>query len=273
MKVGSIVLCLGQALYKNQTIPLPLAGRIRHSGDVISSLLRNEEIEPWLIFSGGDAVGSGITEASAMLNEYQKIRGVHDAGHKWILEEESRNTVENALLCEPVLRKLGCRTLYLVTSGFHLPRAKLIFDCVYKDCPYEIVCCPAPNMHAVSIGSAADDINSYAGSENQISDDDAGGISSIRGSSSNSVACVAAKAGGIDTKHSSFRPAYYRVEEDRPLDVNLWTLSERLDWEMNALGGLNSYLAKFDLGPVEESAIQSAIQQLRDMNYTNTSHL
>ena len=44
----------------------------------------------------------------------------------WI-EPSSRNTLENALLGQQVLNRLGVKKFYLVTSSWHMPRAMWIF--------------------------------------------------------------------------------------------------------------------------------------------------
>jgi uncharacterized SAM-binding protein YcdF (DUF218 family) len=43
----------------------------------------------------------------------------------------SSNTIEDALLSKTIIERLGCRTVYVITTGFHMPRARLIFERVF----------------------------------------------------------------------------------------------------------------------------------------------
>jgi uncharacterized SAM-binding protein YcdF (DUF218 family) len=45
---------------------------------------------------------------------------------------ESRNSVEDALLSEPIIAKHGVRSLIVVSSDFHMKRVKHIFKQVFK---------------------------------------------------------------------------------------------------------------------------------------------
>ena len=53
-----------------------------------------------------------------------------------VLEKESMTTYGNAKKSLPLVQKLGCRDLVLITSGFHMPRAFLTFRaCFPKQIP------------------------------------------------------------------------------------------------------------------------------------------
>ena len=47
------------------------------------------------------------------------------------LESESWNTVQNATFCVPILRKAGVGHVILITSDFHMPRVRAIFEWVF----------------------------------------------------------------------------------------------------------------------------------------------
>ncbi len=47
-----------------------------------------------------------------------------------IIENRSKNTIENALEVKKILKRLNIRNIVLVTSCFHIPRAYLIFKII-----------------------------------------------------------------------------------------------------------------------------------------------
>lgn len=54
---------------------------------------------------------------------------------------ESRNTPEDASTSAPIIRKAGIRSLRVVTSDFHIPRARFCFEREFPD--LALVFCPA----------------------------------------------------------------------------------------------------------------------------------
>lgn len=52
---------------------------------------------------------------------------------------ESANTVEDAKLCRPIVERHGFRRLILVTSDFHLDRARFLFTREFPELPIEFV--------------------------------------------------------------------------------------------------------------------------------------
>lgn len=61
---------------------------------------------------------------------------------RWV-EDQSRNTSENAQLSAAILQKHGVHTIYLVTHALHMPRARAAFEGV----GLQVV--PAPTLFAV----------------------------------------------------------------------------------------------------------------------------
>lgn len=49
-----------------------------------------------------------------------------------VIEDQAKNTVENALLCLPLLQKDHIHHITLVTSDYHMPRSRLLFELVLK---------------------------------------------------------------------------------------------------------------------------------------------
>ena len=261
----SIIVCLGQMLYSNQTLPLSLISRVEKAyeissvSDIIYDLSLNithseeqqqqhdsvgiQSRELSIIFSGSDTAQCGITEAAAMEHVYKQL--VHPKPIPFstivvVKEERSKNTIENALYCRDIIKGLITSSrdsnihIMLVTSDYHMPRAKLLFEyicCVNNDDSDDddyhhhnntitVTCCPANSLHRRFI-------------EN-----------------SDGVLCS------------------YRPRVDRSDDSNEWTLSERLDWELNALLSVNSHMGKYGLEAISKDHITRAIQQLKVMNYT-----
>ena len=77
-----------------------------------------------ILISGGDASGTGVTEADDYRAEMLQL-GVADTDI--LLERRSLNTFQNAEFTEAILREQQFDKSFLVTSGLHLPRALLYF--------------------------------------------------------------------------------------------------------------------------------------------------
>lgn len=81
---------------------------------------------PLMLVSGGsDPSVSATSEARAMQDILVEM-GVPEKA--MVLEEDSRNTRENATNCAKILREKGVNQVLLVTSALHMPRAKALFD-------------------------------------------------------------------------------------------------------------------------------------------------
>ena len=77
-----------------------------------------------LLLSAGGPDPSGPVEADWSAALYRRL-GV--PGDRVVLERESRNTRENAERSAPIVKERGWRTLVLVTSAMHGPRAAAAF--------------------------------------------------------------------------------------------------------------------------------------------------
>jgi uncharacterized SAM-binding protein YcdF (DUF218 family) len=82
---------------------------------------------PRLLFSGGDKLESGMTEA-AMLKEAAAALGVPEEA--CLLEAQSTNTLENVKMCVPLVEaEIGWRQMrgvILVSAPHHMRRAKQV---------------------------------------------------------------------------------------------------------------------------------------------------
>jgi uncharacterized SAM-binding protein YcdF (DUF218 family) len=77
-----------------------------------------------ILVTGGSPEGSATAEAEAMKIVLERdFRAPVD----WT-ETESRTTLENARFSQRILRAAGVHTIYLVTHGWHMPRAQLAFE-------------------------------------------------------------------------------------------------------------------------------------------------
>lgn len=268
----SIIVCLGQMLYLNQTLPLSLISRVEKAyeissvSDIIYDLSLNithSEEQPQqqqyhdsvgiqsrdltIIFSGSDTAQCGITEAAAMEHVYKQLTLVHPKPIPSIIstivavkEERSKNTIENALYCRDIIKGLITSSrdsdihIMLVTSDYHMPRAKLLF---------EYICC-------VNNDDPDDDDHYHHNNTITVTCCPANSLHRRFIENSDGVLCS------------------YRPRVDRSDDSNEWTLSERLDWELNALLSVNSQMGKYGLEAISKDHITRAIQQLKVMNYT-----
>lgn len=91
------------------------------------ALYKNAKVKKIMIASGnGSLTGEGVKEADLAHDYLQKI-GVPDSAI--LIENQSRNTIENAANCYQLLKKkVPNAKIVVVTSAWHIPRAKLIFS-------------------------------------------------------------------------------------------------------------------------------------------------
>ena len=88
-------------------------------------LAKKSDHQCTILISGGDASGTGVTEADNYRAAMVQL-GVADTDI--LLERRSMNTFQNAEFTEAILRQQRFDKLFLVTSGLHLPRALLYFS-------------------------------------------------------------------------------------------------------------------------------------------------
>src|SRR5258707_6484323 len=88
-------------------------------------LAKKSDHQCTILISGGDASGTGVTEADDYRAEMVQL-GVADTDI--LLERRSMNTFQNAEFSGAILREQRFDKLFLVTSGLHLPRALLYFS-------------------------------------------------------------------------------------------------------------------------------------------------
>ena len=123
LSLATVIVCLGQRLLGNGTLPLSLQQRVR----VAVRLQRDLQL-PILLTGGATHPSLPSTEAVAMYELARKLQN-SSVCH---LEEKATNTLENAIYSYDVVRRLGARQVHLVTNEFHAPRAARIFRHVMR---------------------------------------------------------------------------------------------------------------------------------------------
>lgn len=106
-----------------------------------------------LLVSGG-IVGPPPAEAHVMC-EMAVALGVDRGGI--VIEDQARNTFENAVYAGRIIRQRGWRKVVLVTDGFHVPRARYVFSRLGLDVAVEGVPRSATTSRASWLRSRLDE--------------------------------------------------------------------------------------------------------------------
>ena len=61
-----------------------------------------------------------------------EARGLGVPAQCILLETAAQNTIDNALNCLPLLQQHAIASITLVTSDYHMPRARLLFELVLE---------------------------------------------------------------------------------------------------------------------------------------------
>lgn len=103
--------------YAGDTVGTITLQRIRYAAKL------NREIKKPVLLTGGKPLGNSLSEAFLMK---QAMQNEFDSQVQWI-EEESNNTLENALYSYRLLHAADIKRIYLVTHAWHMPRALYAF--------------------------------------------------------------------------------------------------------------------------------------------------
>ena len=151
------IVVLGQSLNPDGSAPATLTNRARTAAALYLSRSRDGTV---VIASGGDPAGVGRSEASVMRAALIE-NGVPSSAI--LAEEDSWTTLENAWFVIDLLRARGIKRAFVVTSDFHAPRARLVFEAVvaYKGIADTVVTMhPSPHGCPSIAGTGAQGINS-----------------------------------------------------------------------------------------------------------------
>ena len=130
MSRADAIVVLGCRMPEDGRLGGALERRVAHAAE----LWRRGEA-PLLLLSGGG--GRQRSEADAM-RELALGEGVRSEA--MLLEDRSRNTVENAVFSAALLRGKGGRRVIVVSEAYHLLRARILF----KAAGLEVVAASAP---------------------------------------------------------------------------------------------------------------------------------
>ena len=114
----------------SQSSPRPLP-EVNQAGDriIYGAWLYNEGYAEKVLLNGGVVPWLGPetskTEAQSMADLMMMLNVPEDA---FLLEEQSRNTYENAFYTRKMLDEVGINKILLVTSAAHMPRSMRLFE-------------------------------------------------------------------------------------------------------------------------------------------------
>ena len=128
LKAGSFLIVKGEKPEKSDVI-ITLGGSNIIRTDYSVRLFK-EGYSKHLLLSGG-IIGNGDnrTHAEVMYKEAKRLR-VPDADI--IIEDESKSTYQNALYTKTALINLHYKSAIIVTSNYHMKRARLVFKKVFN---------------------------------------------------------------------------------------------------------------------------------------------
>jgi uncharacterized SAM-binding protein YcdF (DUF218 family) len=137
---GAIVVLSGYARPPSETVPEVELGSDTMLRCLHAVRLYKAKPRPILV-SGGRADAKGPSLARSM-RDFLAGQGVKE--EDLLMDEEARNTYENALLSGEILSRLGFSRIVLVTSAFHMQRSERCFraqgfQVVTSACDYRAV--------------------------------------------------------------------------------------------------------------------------------------
>lgn len=83
----------------------------------------------YLILSGGKTNPLVNLSEAEVMKDYALMKGIPPEAI--ILEQNSMDTIGNAYFTRKIIDKLGCFDIYVVSSCYHMRRAKFIFEMCY----------------------------------------------------------------------------------------------------------------------------------------------
>lgn len=117
---------------------------VNGAGDrvIYAAYLYRQGAAPRVLVSGGRIDGYGPTKSSQAQEMADLLVFMGVPSKDILLEEQARNTVENAQFSGELLRAHGVERLLLVTSAMHMPRAVPLFE----DLGLEVIPAPADTI-------------------------------------------------------------------------------------------------------------------------------
>lgn len=127
-QISHTIIVLGFRTKKNGQPNLILKSRLDKALDLSKELIIKKMIVT------GSAVHNQFVEAEVM-KKYLVENGIPE--EKIILENQARNTVENAQYSLQIVSKYHLENVIVITSPYHKKRTKIIFDQFFKD--YQLI--------------------------------------------------------------------------------------------------------------------------------------
>jgi uncharacterized SAM-binding protein YcdF (DUF218 family) len=120
--VNSVVIVLGASLNKDGRASPAMKRRVK------TACLLSVKKSAILLVSGGttcdDVAKTEADEMRALAKEF----GIE--GKRVLIEDKSRNTLENAAFTKIILDQEDCQNVYVISDRYHLIRAKMAFQAV-----------------------------------------------------------------------------------------------------------------------------------------------
>ena len=112
---------------------------------------------PLVLVTGGGP--DGVRSEAEIMRELLQVMGVPASAI--LLEDESRNTYQNAQFTAGMLNELGIRRILLVTSAFHMRRCEELFaaqglEVIPAPTDYQRLLTPTPGVYPVWLPSVGD---------------------------------------------------------------------------------------------------------------------
>src|SRR5438477_3165637 len=112
---ADVILVLGAAEYRGRPSPV-LRARLDHALE-----LYNRKLAPRIMTTGG-AGGDPIFTEGGVGRSYLIGRGV--PSEAIVVENESESTVESLAMAGEIMRRMGLRSVIVVSDGYHIYRVK-----------------------------------------------------------------------------------------------------------------------------------------------------
>ena len=116
---ADVILVLGAAEYRGHPSPV-LKARLVHALDLYA-----RKLAPRIMTTGG-AGGDPVFTEGAVGRSYLASRGV--PAEAIIVENEAGSTVESVAMVREIMRRMGLKSVIVVSDGYHIYRVKKMFQ-------------------------------------------------------------------------------------------------------------------------------------------------
>jgi hypothetical protein len=232
----------------------------------------------YLILSGGDMKQNGVSEAKYMYSQIKSQLNMTNSvllnlleknDIRVILEENSRNTLENILNCLEFIEKHDIRQIYLVTSDYHIFRSLLLAKLIWNQNNSNRTIIPIFAASEEGLPFFQKQVLHMISSSRNTSREVNLPLAFLSSRISHHIEANEAVVGTSCT--SSSLGKVYRPLTCRPADISQWNLLERLDLEKKALLSMPDSFRKYPQLKdvvIPSSEIHNSIQAISEFNTT-----